>query len=122
MRSKRAIIVQPGVLRPLPESLRGMNCSCCDKRQSSWEFFDPTKPVGKKGQPICGLCWLYELDWSEEYATDIPLFIADVEETKGLHYKKTDESRLWSCADADDLLGAIVQSSYMFTFGSPRGA
>lgn len=102
----KAVFLDPELLRPLPPSLWGHACSECDKRQSVWEL--PSE--ARKGAPVCSLCWLYETEWGKERREDIDGMIRAVE-ARTEAFRKTDDGRLWSCRDADRILGAIAVTS-----------
>jgi hypothetical protein len=108
------LILDPRVLRPLPQSLWGHACSKCDKTQSVWELFagDPSR---RKGEPICSMCWLYESEWGQERRADIDQFIREVEVQAETIFRKTLDGRLWSCKDADRIVGAVAVTSRIAT-------
>jgi hypothetical protein len=111
-RPPKAVYLDPKTLRPLPQALCGMSCSHCDKRQSVWEHWRPEAPSNaKKGDPMCSLCWLYESAWGKDRREDIDGMIRAVEMHTGEMFRKTDDGRLWSCRDADRILGSIAVTS-----------
>lgn len=114
MSSLRPVILDPRVLRPLPQALWGHACSKCDKTQSVWELFagDPSR---RKGEPICSLCWLYESEWGQERRSDIDAMIRAVEVQAETIFRKRLDGRLWSCQDADRLMGSIAVVSRIAT-------
>lgn len=59
---------------------------------------------------MCSLCWLYETEWGKERREDIDGMIRAVE-ARTEAFRKTDDGRLWSCRDADRILGAIAVTS-----------
>jgi len=102
----RPVYLDPLLLRPLAPALWGISCSMCDKRQSVWEL-----PSVKRGEPVCSLCWLYESEWGKGVREDIDALVRAVEVHKGEIFRKTDDGRLWSCRDADRILGSIAVTS-----------
>lgn len=106
----KAIFLDPKLLRPLPQSLWGHACSRCDKTQSVWELFDLDSSK-RKGEPMCSLCWLYESEWGKERRGDIDDMVRAVEIQANGVFKKTDDGRLWSCQEADRILGSIAVTS-----------
>jgi hypothetical protein len=118
------LIVDPSRLFPLPQSMWDASCDHCDKRQSRWMFVPvemgpPVELSGQdslrvKGHVICSLCWLYESEWGLKRREHIDAFIRDVElETKAV-FARAEDGRLWSCKDADRILGAIALTSRIF--------
>lgn len=106
------VYLEPSVLRPLPQSLWNHACAWCDKRQSVWELFETERERAKrKGVPLCSLCWLYESEWGKEHREGIDKLIRAVEVTTECIFRKTADARLWSCQDADRILGPIAVTS-----------
>lgn len=130
VRPPRFIFLDPRLLQPLPQSLWGISCDRCDKRQSVWEVFGLDAPRGtKKGDPMCSLCWLYESAWGKDNRESIDLMVNAVEREKGEEFRRTEDGRLWSCRDADRILGSIAtvsriaqQRSILGTLGGGDGA
>lgn len=117
--TQRPIFLDPKVLRPLPKALWGHACSCCDKMQSVWELFETeSEYVRRKGKPYCSLCWLYESDWGKERREDIDAMVRRAEITEDRIFRKANEGRLWSCKDADSILGFIAFTSRVATHHS----
>jgi len=110
--SPKFVFLDPKVLRPLPQSLWNISCEECDKRQSVWEHFPPELPSGvRKGTPVCSLCWLYESAWGKENREAVDCMIRAVEVQKEEIFRKAGDGCLWSCRDADRILGAIGVTS-----------
>jgi len=110
----KPLILDPRVLRPLPQALWGHACSKCDKTQAVWELF-ADGPTRRKGEPICSLCWLYESEWGKERRDDVDKMIRAVEVQAEEIFRKELDGRLWSCADADRIMGAISVTSRIAT-------
>lgn len=109
-----ALIVSPERLRPLPKSMWDSNCAKCDKRQSRWQFIPVDQDPRKGGLLMCSLCWLYESAWGERRRADIDEMVREVEVQSGEIFHRGKNGRLWSCRDADRILGAIAMTSRMF--------
>jgi hypothetical protein len=108
----KPLYVNPLFLRPLPETMRDMACSKCDKRQSQWEFVPSDAPAKSRGGfPICSLCWLYESDWGVAREEDIAAMIRSVEQSTNKVLQRAKGGRLWSCKDADAILSSVVVTS-----------
>ena len=106
------VFLDPRVLRPLPQSLWNISCAECDKYQSVWEHFSSELPSGaRKGVPVCSLCWLYKSVWGKDNRGDIDRMICAVEAQREESFRKVGCDRLWSCRDADRVLGAISVTS-----------
>lgn len=111
------IILDPSLMRPLPQSLWGISCEWCDKRQARWELFLPDMPPdARKGLPVCSLCWLYESYWGEERRTDIDLLVEAVETEISQLFEKRSTGELLHCRDADRILGAVGVTSRIFAY------
>jgi hypothetical protein len=118
----RPIFIDPSVIRPLPQSLWGIYCDWCDKRQSKWELFLPEAPSNaRKGVAICSVCWLYESEWGKKLSEDIALFIAAVEKEISRPFQRREDGALAECRDADRVLGAIAVTSRIFAYKSAMG-
>jgi len=116
----KPLVLDPSLLRPLPQSLWGLACEWCDKRQSRWELFLPEAPPdARKGLAICSLCWLYESKWGQEKRADLDLFIGAVENEISQPFSKRPTGELLECRDADRILAAIGVTSRIATY---RGA
>jgi len=107
----RPLRLNSRLLRPLPQSLWNISCSMCDKRQSVWEHVDLDDLGARKGTPVCSLCWLYESEWGKKRREDLDQMIHAVEVEKGEIFRKMADGSLWSCRDADNILGAIAVTS-----------
>jgi hypothetical protein len=110
----KPLILDPKVMRPLPGALWDISCDMCDKRQARWELATPELLSVRKGTPVCSLCWLYESEWGKPRRDDIDHMIADVETEVGREFKRTEDGRLWSCADANRILSSIALTSRLF--------
>lgn len=109
------LIINPRFIRPLAKSMWDVNCAKCDKRQSRWQLFPSDAPKDVKGGIlICALCWLYDSKWGERRRADLDQMIGDVETEAGENFIRDQNGRLWSCRDADRILGSIAMTSRMF--------
>jgi hypothetical protein len=115
----KPLILNPNNLRPLPEAMWDVSCDKCDRRQARWEFFPSDSPDARKGFMICSLCWLYESEWGKKRREDIDQMIRDVELSTEQIFQRAKGGLLWSCKDADRILGSIALTSRMFLY---RGA
>jgi len=102
----KPLIFHPKELRPLAQKLWDIACDRCNRRQSRWEL-----PDGRKGTPLCSMCWLYESEWAKPRREDLDMLIREVEIETGEKFRRQEDGRLWSCADADRILGAIAVTS-----------
>lgn len=128
----KPLLIDPRVLRPLPQSMWNMACTICDRRLSRWEVFDfrddAIAPKARHGRPVCSLCWLYKSEWGKANRADIDLMIRDVELDCGFSFERSlvgeivkegerqPDGRLQNCKDADRVLAAIAVTSRVFTF------
>lgn len=113
----KPLIVDPTVLRPLPQSMWDMACGWCDKRQARWEVFLPDMPKdGRKGLPLCSLCWLYESEWGSKRRPDLTMFVMSVEEEISRKFEKRPTGELIHGRDGDRILGAIAVTSRIFAY------
>ena len=107
----KPLIFPPKSLRPLPQSLWDIACEWCNKRQSRWEI-----PKGRAGEPLCSMCWLYESEWAKPRREDVDMLIREVETETGEQFKRLEDGRLWSCEDADRIVGAIAVTSRIASY------
>lgn len=106
------VFLDPKLLRPLPKALWGHSCARCDKMQAVWELFETERDhARRRGSPYCSLCWLYESDWGKEHREGIDAIVRRAEVTEDRIFRKADDGRLWSCKDADAILGFIAFTS-----------
>lgn len=110
----KPLYVSGRFLRPLPQSMWDSACEKCDKRQAKWAFTPADAPPGAGDYPLCSLCWLYESEWGKQRRDQIDAMIRDVEKTHDKIFQRAKGKKLWSCKDADSILGAIVMTSKMF--------
>lgn len=94
-------------MRPLPESLRGMDCSCCKKPRALWALYSEDEL-----EPWCGQCFLYESEWAAECKWKLRAFLSAVAERRGAPFV-LENDRL-SPADADGVLGSLLMSTRVF--------
>ena len=115
MTHHKPLLIDSRFLRPLPQSMWDTACVKCDKRQAKWAFTPDDEDLPpSEDYPMCSLCWLYESDWGKERRSDIDAMILDVQKVKGKIFQRAKGNKLWSCKDADSILGAIVMTSRMF--------
>jgi hypothetical protein len=118
------LIVDPNRLFPLPQSMWDAHCDHCDKRQSRWLFvpveMGPPIEINVPGSTraaghvICSLCWLYESEWGLKRREHIDAYIREVELESKAVFARAEDGRLWSCRDADRIMGAIALTSRIF--------
>jgi len=114
MSPHKPLIVDSQYLRPLPKAMWDTACERCDKRQAKWSFL-PSEAAPPSGDyPMCSLCWLYESEWGKGRREDLDKMILDVQRAKGRIFQRAKGNKLWSCKDADVILGAIVMTSRIF--------
>ena len=102
------LVIDTRLFRPLPQALFRSICSNCDRAQAMWE-------MGPGGSSecvfVCSLCFLYESQWGQRRADQIPVLIADIEAEKGEGFLRAPDGRLLFCKDADGVVGAIALAS-----------
>lgn len=102
--------ILPESLRPLPTSLRGIECALCRKKTASWAAwsFLPDDPTELS---ICSLCFIYDTVWSKSNSDVVAKIVDEVEKSRGDVFKRDSDSRLEMAAQADHVLGVIVLAS-----------
>jgi hypothetical protein len=100
-------LIPMSTLRPLPGSLRGMECEACRKPGAVWA-------LGRyeQAETLCSLCVLYASPLGTQIQAEFDAFAAGIEEKRGQPFTRT-EGRLSVVREADAVLGRFVFAGRM---------
>lgn len=98
--------INPNMLKPASEILRGSICDSCNKGQASWIAEIPRGDEDRIY--VCSLCVLYKTDWGKKAHERVEVTIGAIERARGKDFVLGPDKRLASPRDADDVLGSIT--------------
>lgn len=115
------VLIDTTRVLPLPQHMKGIICSNCDKPLAVWEFKpDDTEALGSL--LLCSFCLLYKSFWGQNRREQIDHFISEVEKKMGVGMIRDDENRLVFSKDCDRIMGAIALASKLFQAMDARDA
>jgi len=103
--------LNPKMLKPVAEILRGSICDSCNRGQASWIAEIPRGDEDRIY--VCSLCVLYKTDWGKKAHARVEVTVGAIQRARGKDFVMGPDKRLANPRDADDVLGSITLAMRM---------